>query len=164
MKHQLLFRYTCHVTKTQWLSDDERAAWRSLQRMQMQLLAVLSQELADSGLSYQDYLVLAILSDQADGRLRLVELAVELGWEKSRLSHHVARMTERGLVTKERCPTDQRGFFVAITKSGQNRIKAAAPSHVDSVRRHFIDLLTTAQLKTIETASELILDHLNNGN
>lgn len=150
------------MTKTQWLSDDERAAWRNLQRMQMQLLAVLSQELADSGLSYQDYLVLAILSDQPDGRLRLVELAVELGWEKSRLSHHVSRMTERNLVIKERCPTDQRGFFVAITKEGKNVIKAAAPSHVDSVRRHFIDLLTTSQLKTIETASELVLAHLNN--
>ena len=69
--------------------------------MQMRLEGELARQLAaDSGLSYPDYLVLVALTDRPDGRMRLFELAGVLGWEKSRLSHHVARMATRGLVKK----------------------------------------------------------------
>ncbi len=144
-----------------WLGPDELEAWRRLALMQLQLTATLSRELAEaSGLSYQDYLVLAALTDRPDGRMRAFELGRELGWEKSRLSHHVARMVERGLVRRQRCETDQRGAFVVVTKQGRKAIEAAAPGHVEGVRRHFIDLLTPGELETLSAVAGRVLDKL----
>lgn len=148
-------------TSGQWLDDDQLAAWRRLQLMQSQLTAALSRELAqNSGLAYQDYAVLATLTDRADGRIRAFELGRELGWEKSRVSHHISRMIERGLVTRERCGTDRRGAFIVITERGRHAIEAAAPEHVAGVRRRFIDLLTPAQLRTLSAIAATVLEGL----
>ncbi len=143
-----------------WLSDRERAAWRNLSLMNLQLAAVLSRDLAGSDLSYQDYVVLAHLSDQDDGRVRMHELGASLGWEKSRVSHHVARMEGRGLVRRERCPSDGRGWFVAVTPDGRSAIAAAAPGHVAAVRRHFIDLLSPTQIGHLDRIASTVLAHL----
>lgn len=141
-----------------WLDDREERAWRALQLMQMRLEGALARQLAeDSGLSYPDYLVLVALTDRPDGRMRLFELAGVLGWEKSRLSHHVGRMTARGLVAKERCDSDRRGAYVVVTTRGRRDIEAAAPGHVDAVRRLFVDRLTPAQLDAIADAAEAVL-------
>lgn len=141
-----------------WLDEREERAWRALQFMQMRLEGALARQLAaDSGLSYPDYLVLIALTDSADGRLRLFELAEVLGWEKSRLSHHIARMASRDLVRKERCDTDRRGAFVAVTATGRREIAAAAPGHVAAVRRLFVDRLSAAQLDVIAEAAEAVL-------
>jgi DNA-binding MarR family transcriptional regulator len=89
--------------------------------------------------------------------MRLFELAEVLGWEKSRLSHHIARMERRGLVTKERCDSDGRGAFAVVTDQGRAEIEAAAPGHVAEVRRLFIDHLTPAQLDTLADITEAVL-------
>jgi DNA-binding MarR family transcriptional regulator len=126
--------------------------------MQMRLTGELARRLAaDSGLSYQDYVVLVALTDQPDGRLRLYELGQTLGWEKSRLSHHVARMDARGLVKKEPCETDRRGAFVIVTRHGRREIEAAAPGHVTTVRELFLDRLTPSQLEALADAAEAVL-------
>jgi DNA-binding MarR family transcriptional regulator len=141
-----------------WLNEGEQRAWRALQFMQMRLDGALARQLAeDSGLSYPDYLVLVALTDRRDGTMRLYELAGVLGWEKSRLSHHVARMAARGVVKKERCGTDRRGAFVVVTKRGRAEIEAAAPGHVAAVRRLFVDQLTPSQLDAIADAAEAVL-------
>lgn len=142
-----------------WLDEREERAWRALQFMQMRLEGELARQLAaGSGLSYPDYLVLIALTDSDDGRLRLFELAEVLGWEKSRLSHHIGRMAGRGLVRKERCETDRRGAFVAVTPQGRREIAAAAPGHVATVRRLFVDRLSPAQLDAVAEAAETVLD------
>ncbi len=148
------------MTEPKWLSDDELRAWRDLSLMQFQLSARLGRELASDGLAYQDYLILAALTD-VEGRLRANELGSELGWEKSRLSHHITRMIERGLVSREKCPTDQRGSFVVITDKGRRANEAAAPAHVAAVRRFFVDVLTPAQLSTLAEVAEIILAKLS---
>jgi DNA-binding MarR family transcriptional regulator len=141
-----------------WLDDGEAAAWRGMGRMQAHLTSELGRRLAiESTLSYSDYEVLVALTDQPDGRLRLFGLAEELGWEQSRLSHHVARMAARDLVTKEPCEEDRRGFFVAVTDAGRAAITAAAPGHVAAVRELFIDRVTTAQLKAITEVAAAVL-------
>jgi DNA-binding MarR family transcriptional regulator len=141
-----------------WLDEGEARAWRSLQFMQMRLEAELARQLAaDSGLSYPDYVVLVALTDRPDGRMRLFELGRVLGWEKSRLSHHVGRMAGRGLVEKERCDTDRRGAWVVVTRHGRQEIEAAAPGHVATVRRLFVDRLTPAQLDAVADAAETVL-------
>lgn len=141
-----------------WLSASEQRAWRTLQLMQLRLEGALARQLAaDSNLSYPDYLVLVALTDRPDGRMRLFELAGVLGWEKSRLSHHVARMEARGVVAKERCDTDRRGAFVVVTDRGRAEIAAAAPGHVAAVRRLFVDQLSPSQLDAIADAAEAVL-------
>ena len=146
--------------KPRWLTDDEQTAWRNFTLMQLQLFALLGTELATEGLSYQDYVVLAELSDRPDRQARPTELGRQLGWEKSRVSHHLARMEARGLVVKVKCPTDQRGWFVTLTTKGRKAIAAAAPGHVAVVRRHFIDLLSPTQLRTLSSISQKVLDGL----
>jgi DNA-binding MarR family transcriptional regulator len=129
--------------------------------MQLQLTATLSRELAhSSGLSYQDYIVLVALTDRRDGRMRAFELGRVLGWEKSRLSHHISRMVERGFVDREKCESDKRGAFVVVTPRGRKAIEAAAPGHVAGVRRHFIDLLRPAQLRSLSAIAGTVLDAL----
>ncbi len=146
------------MDEVRWLNEREERAWRALQHMQMRLEAELARQLsADSGLSYPDYLVLVALTDRPEGRMRLYELADILGWEKSRLSHHIARMTDRSLVKKERCAADRRGAYVVVTSKGRQEIEGAAPGHVAAVRRLFVDRLTPSQLDAIGDAAEAVL-------
>lgn len=150
------------MTKARWLDEREERAWRALQFMQMRLDGELARQLAaDSGLSYPDYLVLVALTDRDDGRMRLFELAGTLGWEKSRASHHVGRMADRGLVEKKRCDTDRRGAYVVITERGRSEIESAAPGHVAAVRRLVIDRLTPSQLDSIAEVAEMVLAALD---
>jgi DNA-binding MarR family transcriptional regulator len=138
------------MTEVRWLDDEEQRAWRSLITMQDGLTEFLDRELRHRcGVSTPDYEVLAHLLESPEGRLRPFELGRLLRWEKSRLSQHLGRMQKRGLVSRDRCATDQRGAVVSITPRGRDLITAAAPQHVASVRDVFIDQLTKAELKSL---------------
>ncbi|WP_149831134.1 MarR family winged helix-turn-helix transcriptional regulator [Streptomyces tailanensis] len=102
------------------------------------------------------------LTDTPDGRQRFQDLASIIEWEQSRLSHQIARMTKRGLVTREECAEDGRGAFVAITPAGRKTIEAAAFHHVATVRRLVIDALSPDELATFARLSNLILEQLDN--
>ncbi|MGW5050292.1 MarR family winged helix-turn-helix transcriptional regulator [Actinokineospora sp. NPDC004072] len=128
---------------TRWLDDDEQRAWRGYLHMQARLSARLNRQLQDdSGLSLADFAVLVELSEVAGGRTRVLALAEQLQWEKSRLSHQLNRMRARGLVDRQECPNDRRGAFVALTPQGRATIEAAAPRHVETVREFLFDRLT----------------------
>jgi DNA-binding MarR family transcriptional regulator len=149
------------VTAPRWLDRDEDRAWRGYRRLRLLLDLQVHRDLArDSGLSGPDYEVLSNLSETAGHRWRLGDLAARMRWSKSRLSHHIGRMQARGLVTREDCPTDGRGSVIALTERGLGTIEAAAPAHVASVRRHFIDLLSEEQLRTLGDVAETVLAHL----
>lgn len=144
-----------------WLDESEARAWRGLQVMHAQLAARLARQLAeDSDLSYQDYVVLVALTDRPDGRMRMFELGDVLAWEKSRVSHHVSRMAARGLVTRERCPHDNRGTYVVLTPEGRAAIEAAAPGHVAAVRHYVVDRLTPDQLDALAAIADTVLEAL----
>jgi DNA-binding MarR family transcriptional regulator len=150
------------MAQVRWLDEREERAWRALQLMNMQLTAALARQLAnESDLSYQDYLVLVGLTGSPDGRMRVTELAHKLGWEKSRMSHHLARMVERGLIAKEKCDSDRRGQEIVVTRQGRKAIEAAAPGHVAAVRRLFVDQLTPRQLDALGSAAETVLAAIN---
>jgi DNA-binding MarR family transcriptional regulator len=149
------------VTEPRWLDEHQQRAWRSYLAMHTQLTARLHRQLqADSGLSLADFAVLVQLTDRPDGRVRVLELAQALQWEKSRLSHHLARMQRRGLVAREDCPDDARGAFIVLTPHGHQAIEHAAPRHVDTVRDLVFDQLTTEQVDTLHTIAKQVLARL----
>lgn len=121
--------------------------------------AVARELTRDTGLSMPDYLVLSTLSESAGHRRRLTDLAVRMQWSPSRLSHHVTRMEQRGLVTRADCSEDLRAAYVELTDSGWNAIRSAAPAHVASVRTHLIDLLEPEDLAALTTIGEKVAKH-----
>jgi DNA-binding MarR family transcriptional regulator len=149
------------MTQARWLDEREQRAWRSLMTMQDGLSEFLERQLRTRcGLSNADYQVLAHLSEAPDGRLRSFELGELLRWEKSRLSQHLGRMQNRGLVSRERSRTDQRGAVVGITPRGGVLIEAAAPQHVADVREALIDHLTATELEMLTTIGDKVRDRL----
>ena len=149
------------VAEVRWLDEREQRAWRSVMAMQEGLTEFVDRQLRTRcGLSHADYQVLAHLSEAPDGRLRPFELGALLRWEKSRLSQHLGRMERRDLVTRERCPTDQRGAVVAVTPRGGELISAAAAQHVGDVRTALVDHLTSTELDTLAALSNRVRERL----
>ncbi len=144
------------MVDTRWLDDAEDAAWRGLRRVNVVTLAAISRDLQrDSQLSDADYEVLTGLSESSDDRCRFGDLAGATRWSTSRLSHHLERMEQRGLVERHPSNDDARGSVVTLTALGRTTIERAAPHHLRSVRRHLFDQLTaeqTAQLADIATS------------
>jgi DNA-binding MarR family transcriptional regulator len=103
-----------------------------------------------------DYLVLSSLSESPSRRHRLTELAARMQWSPSRLSHHVSRMEQRGLVQRADCADDLRGAVIVLTDAGWAAIEAAAPHHVASVRRHLIDQVSAEDLQALIRIGEKV--------
>lgn len=144
-----------------WLTDAEFRAWIGYRRMRGRLDLQIARDLADdAGLSEADYDVLSNLGDADGHRERLTELAAVMLWSKSRLSHHLTRMQKRGLVTREECPGDGRGADIVLTPDGLRALREAAPGHVESVRRNFIDLLTPDEIGVLGDLAERVLARL----
>ncbi|MFF5408542.1 MarR family winged helix-turn-helix transcriptional regulator [Streptomyces misionensis] len=116
---------------------------------------------SEFGLSATDYTVLAELSRDPDSPLRMMELARVLGWEKSRVSHHLSRMARRGVIARNECLDDGRGAYVTITPAGRAAIEAAAPHHVEDVRRLFLDHLTPGQTALLAEISDTVIEHIS---
>lgn len=140
-----------------WLTDEEQQAWRQWLDLGARITNALSRELQlDSTISLADYEVLVNLSESPDHRQRVVALAEEIKWERSRLSHQITRMAKRGLVRREACDKDGRGAFVILEEQGLEAITAAAPGHVEAVRHMMFDGLSAEQL----TAFRDVLAHI----
>jgi DNA-binding MarR family transcriptional regulator len=148
------------VAQPRWLDDRQQHVWQAYLRLNRHLYAFLEQQLAGDGLSGPDYTVLHPLSEAPEGLLRARELGTEIGWDRSRLSHHLTRMEKRGLVAREECAEDGRGLMVRVTDAGRKAIEAAAPAHVENVQRSFFDLLSNDELETLAAVFDRLLDNL----
>jgi DNA-binding MarR family transcriptional regulator len=149
-------------TPPRWLAADEERAWRQWLALTTRLPARLNRQLqADSDLSLADFDVLVQLTDVPAGRVRVGELGAALGWEKSRLSHHLTRMERRGLVAREDVAADGRGSEVVLTPAGREAIEAAAPAHVDTVRALVFDALDADQVRTLLEVTGTVLARLD---
>jgi len=149
------------VGQRRWLDQREQAVWQAYLHLNQELYAVLEQRLVrEAGLSGADYKVLHALSEAPGGLLRARELAAEIGWDRSRLSHHVNRMERRGLVVREECTEDGRGLMLRLTAVGRRAIAGAAPAHVEHVRRCFFDVVSTEELETLEAVFNRVLENL----
>jgi len=144
-----------------WLNDAEMAAWRSYIVATLLLRQRLHRELTECHeVSLIDYEVLVCLQMQPGRRMRMSELAFMMGSTKSRLSHQVAKLEDAGLVRRARDPEDKRGVITELTDEGLALLEKAAPTHVEGVREHLIDLLSPEEQATIAAAFERVQAHL----
>jgi DNA-binding MarR family transcriptional regulator len=150
------------VRPVRWLNDAEMAAWRSYIVATLRLRQRLHRDLTERhDVSLTDYEVLVCLETQPGHRIRMSELADWMGSTKSKLSHQVGRLEDAGLVRRVRDPEDKRGVLTELTDEGMAVLETAAPTHVEGVREHLIDLLSPAEQATIATAFERVLEHLS---
>ena len=151
-------------TEVQWLTAEQQVHWRSFRGGAARLLAALEHELEQqTGLSTHEYEVLVRLSETPDRTLRMAQLADNLAHSRSRLTHTIRRMEEQGLVSRLPCVEDARGVNCTMTEKGWQTLVAAAPSHVQSVRDHLVDVLTPEQFAALGDAVETVRLHLTGG-
>lgn len=141
-----------------WLTDDEQRAWRSYLESTKVLLDALDRQLQrQADMPHAYYEILVRLAEADDHALRMSELADLTLSSRSRLSHAIARLEERGWVSRTDCPTDRRGQIASLTPTGMDVLVGAAPLHVASVRDLVIDVLTPEQLLQLETIGAAII-------
>jgi DNA-binding MarR family transcriptional regulator len=145
-------------TEPRWLTAEEQLAWRSfLTATQSLMTAVEGQLQRASGIPHGYYEILVRLSEAPGRALRMSQLAEASTSSKSRLSHAVARLEERGWVSRLDCPTDRRGQVAQLTPAGFAALEAAAPAHVGQVRRSLFDQLSPEQVAQLRAISEAII-------
>ncbi|GLZ58342.1 MarR family transcriptional regulator [Micromonospora sp. NBRC 107095] len=146
---------------TRWLDPDEQRTWRAYLTASRVLMDTLDRELQrDAGMPHAYYEILVQLSEAPGRQLRMSQLAQAAGSSRSRLSHAVARLEAAGWVRREDCPTDRRGQIALLTDEGFATLAAAAPGHVEGVRRHLFDALSPAQVDQLRRISETLAEHL----
>jgi DNA-binding MarR family transcriptional regulator len=150
------------MAELRWLTPTEEASWRGFVALHAHLIGRLEREFRrDSNLSSADYEILVALSESQEDRLRIGELGEMVQWEKGRLSKQLSRMEARGLVAREACETDQRGFFAVLTPLGRATIEKAAPLHVAHVRELYVDRLTREQLKAMVDIADAVVSGID---
>jgi DNA-binding MarR family transcriptional regulator len=143
--------------RPRWLNDREQCAWRAFLLASQVLLDQLDRELRhDAGMTHAYYAVLVALSEQPERTLRMSDLARVLLFSKTRISEAIGRLEARGWVRREPCPTDRRATYAVLTDTGFEALEAAAPGHVEGVRRHVFDRLTPSQVGQLETICRAI--------
>jgi DNA-binding MarR family transcriptional regulator len=147
---------------TRWLDADEQRAWRAWLYSAQLLQDRLDRELThQTGISHAYYEILVALSETEGRAMRMSELADRCLSSRSRLSHAVSRLEERGWVQRQVCPDDGRGQLAVLTDEGFAALEAAAPVHVESVRSHLFDQLTPEQVEHMRDFGETLLHHLD---
>jgi DNA-binding MarR family transcriptional regulator len=150
------------VRTPRWLDVDEQKAWRAWLYSAQLLMDRLDRELThETGISHAYYEILVALSETPGRKLRMSELADRCLSSRSRLSHAVSRLEERGWVGRELCPDDGRGQLAVLTDNGFAALEAAAPIHVESVRTHLFDQLSPEQVAAMRDLGETLLRHLD---
>ncbi|WUI90901.1 MarR family transcriptional regulator [Nocardia puris] len=138
------------LTEPRWLTPAQQRAWRAYMDGHQRLMTALNRQLQrDSDLSLPEYRILVLLSEAPGRSLRMSELADGVLSSRSRLTHQIRRMEAQGMVRRNTVVEDGRGVRAELTDEGLRRLAAAAPGHVEAVRRDFIDPLTPDQLDLV---------------
>src|SRR5690242_21361587 len=142
---------------TRWLTPEESQTWRSfLAACQAFFSSVEGQLQRDAGMPMAYYEILVRLSDAPGRSLRMSQLAELAAASKSRASHAVARLEERGWVRRVECPTDRRGQVAELTDEGYAVLAAAAPGHVAQVRESLFEGLTPEQVAHLKAIGQVM--------
>lgn len=146
-------------TETRWLSPEEQIAWRAYLHGSRLLENALDDDVAKHGISLSEYELISMLSEAEGGRMRMSALADLVVQSRSRVTHTASRLERRGLVLREPSAEDGRGVELVLTDAGQRTIDELARVHVESVREHFIDVLTAEQFRHLGAAMALVQAH-----
>src|SRR5690349_22761454 len=150
------------IAEPRWLDADEQKAWRAWLYSSLLLQDRLDRDLThQTGISHAYYEILVALSETPGRMMRMSELADKCLSSRSRLSHAVSRLEERGWVRRQVCAEDGRGQLAVLTEEGFAALDAAAPVHVESVRTHLFDQLTPEQVENMRDLGETLLAHLD---
>jgi len=145
-----------------WLDVEEQKAWRAWLYSAQLLLDRLDRDLTRrTGISHAYYEILVALSEASERMMRMSELADRCLSSRSRLSHAVSRLEERGWVRRQVCEEDGRGQLAVLTDEGFAALEGAAPIHVDGVRRELFDQLSPEQVEAMRNVGETLLGHLD---
>jgi DNA-binding MarR family transcriptional regulator len=151
------------VSDTRWLDDDEQQTWRSFMTASRLFFDGIERQLQqESGLPHAYYEILVRLSEAPGRTLRMSDLASTSLSSRSRISHAVARLEENGWVRRRPCEHDKRGQLAELTEAGMGGLEAAAPRHVEAVRRGLFDALSSEQVAALRDISDTLVAHLSN--
>lgn len=142
---------------TRWLDTDQQRIWRTWLLGVARINSVLGEWLRPHNLDLAEYEILVVLSEADERQMRMSDLALLVHQSRSRLTHTVSRLEAEGLVSRERTCTDGRGVFAALTDKGVAKLVDAAPRHVESVRKIFIDAVTPEDFEAIGRAMAAVL-------
>jgi DNA-binding MarR family transcriptional regulator len=146
---------------TRWLSSEQQAAWRAYIVGTTLLMDTLDRELRQAhGLSLGEYEILVRLSESPDRTLRMAQIAESMRHSRSRVTHTVSRMERAGLINRCAAEGDRRGVEARMTDKGWELLVKAAPTHVNGVREHFVDLASDEQFAVLGTVMDAVSDHL----
>lgn len=145
-----------------WLTPDERAAWLATAAIMISLPAALDSRLQqESGLSFVEYMVLAVLSEREHRTMQMSEIAAGVSVSLSRLSHLVTRLEKRGLACRARIPGSGQRTAVTLTDRGYAKVVSAAPGHVRAVREYLVDALRPEDLETLLRVGSEVAHRIN---
>jgi DNA-binding MarR family transcriptional regulator len=143
------------------LTPEQEQTWFAYMRVALRLNFELNRDLqAHSALSHSDFHVLNALADSPDEHLAVSDLAIRIGWERSRLSHQLLRMEKRGLVTRRTADTDARTTDVVLAAAGRDELREATPLHAALVKRLFFDGLDPGLLAPLHEGLDQIHEQI----
>lgn len=140
------------ASSPRWLSAEQQRVWRAYLLGSARLSEKLDADLRQFGLDLGEYEILVTLSESPDRQVRMSELAAAVHQSRSRLTHTVSRMEREHLVERLNCPTDRRGVWAHLTEHGLDLLRTAAPSHVEAVRRNFIEAIAPEDYEALGRA------------
>jgi DNA-binding MarR family transcriptional regulator len=150
-----------NASETRWLSADQQRAWRAFIIGTTLLTDTLDRELRQAhGLSLGEYEILVRLSESPGRTLRMAQIAESMQHSRSRVTHTVTRMEKAGLIERCAAEADRRGVEARMTDRGWALLVEAAPTHVNGVREHFVDLATDEEFTTMGRLMNSVADHL----
>lgn len=148
---------SCGQGDRQLLTESQMRAWRAFLGASTLVSARLNHELDEAAaISMYEYEILVRLFESEAGRVRMSQLADQVSYSRSRLTHTVGRLERAGYVLRSSCPNDRRGVYAHLTQAGYEFLAQTAPIHLDGVRRHLIDCFTPSELATLTELLEKI--------
>jgi DNA-binding MarR family transcriptional regulator len=133
--------------------DPRLAPWRAFLLAHARVARRLDEELrAEHDVSFAEYDALLTIAQSPGLRIRMGLLAEEVLLSKSGVTRLVDRLVSDGLVERSACLADARGAEAVLTERGLDRLRSASQSHLRGISEHFLAVLDTADLATLERA------------
>lgn len=152
------------AAEPRWLDQCQQRDWRALVIGTTLLFDQLSDDLRDKhGISLAEYEILVRLSECEGHTMRMAVLADALRHSRSRVTHTIARMERDGLVRRSPCADDGRGIQATMTERGHQLLVEAAPTHVNGVRDHLVDLASAEDFAALGRVMNAVTDRLVSG-